>query len=1376
MRFRPSATPDVALAAGGAFIATFLVASPAWALPTPDALLGAAQLLPVLVGAIAGVLGTVSVAVWRMIKRRKDPLRFLMRIVIGLTIALLVTGGYAAYLVAGSANEKLRANTAAYLRGDSTINQFAQIEHPKIVAKISAFGSEISFEELDRRIREDPAFHPLMLTGTRFRSRMLYDAGNLAFGPPGQEVPFQFTYNVKADILKIPAEERAQRDLILEGSSIRFILWPPDEELPGLLGSFKSVRYTKLLGGTQRDPVEHMYSRGPDGRLKRVDRAASSKLDFPVMDESRVFLDALAVRFPNWMELLSAAEVAPYINQDENPDTIIVVPTVGQMTQVKTVAYLLCHQLPGRFKPGTFDPDHPETAGKITSAYMKDKSVFSRMGVYIIDYSSEDLEREIHSLVDVVRGKQFMVVALSRTEWLTPGLDFAYHVYLDSKTTGAPFRYVGGTLVAAEAGADYIIRQAAENQSLIARGRRATARLLEWLKPQLGSIGAGIIALAFAIWLLTLPVALFGGGASIWRRVRDRRARTNGFLSGINSLASRPFFRISRRWEVAETVVAIALLFPGFLFLAAKGSPAHGAALAWIPDLGKPDLVMSLVITALIWARVAMLRAIGAEPSGATKIIGEATMFIGFAVLCILWVPAVIALYAGVLAALRLLVAVALVTWARRAMSRIIDARAAKPPAAVAGKRAYYERFEDITRVEACGGKAKNLAVLARLKSELFRVPAGLVLYLDELPPTAADFDEKVKSSVRACLPGASKFSVRSTSSTEDSEVTSEAGKYLSLLNVELDGIPAAVRRVYDSYAVKGSSGVGVIVQVMANARIAGVAFSTAPDNPAVGAVEYVEGLGEGLVSGEKTPGAVWFSRARGEIVYFDRQVPPEAERIFLAAMLLESVFGAPQDIEWAVADGTLFLLQARPITKYTHDEAVATEQRRLLATDSTPQWALTDISEIVDNPSRFTFSLLERVYSDKGSLGRALQATGLSTAGFKSDAIFGRLYTRSDLASSPITLLLGGLKARRARRALASGAEGFRAKVAAEYRADRIVEYGSSANSLTDEQLAAKAIEVVESFEREVYPIAFEATLRAGILGNNSALAKPVRTVASDFYQALATLSHSKDARAFAREWGHRSASDYDLASPSFGEDHASADAFAATFAGYVDSTPSTQEPLNPYQVYVQLKEHTKDYSVRYLRQARPLLVELARRRNLAVDALFSLSLDELRRVPKLGAAELEALVAHARHAAEAFKAIPLGEAIRLTDIESLGRRSAMTETEEEDAAGALSGQMLGSPKDFSGRAVPAGERDAAKLQGSVLVTGTLKPELVGLFDQISGVITRQGGVLSHAAIVAREKGVPVLRLDRGFDRLTPGTLVQVNKSGTVSFPADGS
>src|SRR5262249_47793074 len=156
----------------------------------------------------------------------------------------------------------------------------------------------------------------------------------------------------------------------------------------------------------------------------------------------------------------------------------------------------------------------------------------------------------------------------------------------DSRKTGAPFRYAGGTLVAEEAGADYIASLATDHQSFGAVARRDTARLLRWLEPYLGSIGAGVVALAFAGWLLTLPVALFGGGASIWRRIRDRRARTNGFLSGVTSLASRPFFRISRRWEVIETVVAVALLFPGFTLLAANGSPAHGAAFGWISDLG----------------------------------------------------------------------------------------------------------------------------------------------------------------------------------------------------------------------------------------------------------------------------------------------------------------------------------------------------------------------------------------------------------------------------------------------------------------------------------------------------------------------------------------------------------------------------------------------------------------------------------------------------------------------------------------------------------------------------------------------------------------------------------------------------------------------
>jgi pyruvate,water dikinase len=44
------------------------------------------------------------------------------------------------------------------------------------------------------------------------------------------------------------------------------------------------------------------------------------------------------------------------------------------------------------------------------------------------------------------------------------------------------------------------------------------------------------------------------------------------------------------------------------------------------------------------------------------------------------------------------------------------------------------------------------------------------------------------------------------------------------------------------------------------------------------------------------------------------------------------------------------------------------------------------------------------------------------------------------------------------------------------------------------------------------------------------------------------------------------------------------------------------------------------------------------------------------------------------------------------------------------------------------------------------ILYTKVLSPELTKYFPQISGIVSEQGGLLSHLAIIAREKNLPVL------------------------------
>jgi pyruvate,water dikinase len=247
----------------------------------------------------------------------------------------------------------------------------------------------------------------------------------------------------------------------------------------------------------------------------------------------------------------------------------------------------------------------------------------------------------------------------------------------------------------------------------------------------------------------------------------------------------------------------------------------------------------------------------------------------------------------------------------------------------------------DPTQAQALlGTKAANLARLAGIG---FPVPAGVVV----TPTAEADWEQTCARLLQAAAEltqrQGQRFAVRSSGTAEDLAGASFAGQYETVLDVGLEELPEAVRQVVDSAASarvaayrqahpeagataataggpSGSgSGMAVLVQVMVAAEAAGVAFTA---NPLTGerdevVVSAVRGLGERLVSGEAT-GEQWVVRGEDAVCRHGREGAIAAEQALAIATLARRVehhFGSPQDIEWAIADGQLYLLQARPMT-----------------------------------------------------------------------------------------------------------------------------------------------------------------------------------------------------------------------------------------------------------------------------------------------------------------------------------------------------------------------------------------------------------------------------------------------------------------------------
>ena len=180
-------------------------------------------------------------------------------------------------------------------------------------------------------------------------------------------------------------------------------------------------------------------------------------------------------------------------------------------------------------------------------------------------------------------------------------------------------------------------------------------------------------------------------------------------------------------------------------------------------------------------------------------------------------------------------------------------------------------------------------------------------------------------------------YAVRSSGAMEDMAEHSFAGQYDTFLNVPCDALCDRIvdcyrsmfREVILSYIVDNGIpaerlGMSVVVQEMVDAEISGICFTVDPStgNDREMLIEASEGLGENLVSGRTAPQQYhfnWYDNT--EVIKGDspgrRLLPPEKLTEFaLCFKSIQQYFGYPCDIEFAVREGRLYILQSRAVTK----------------------------------------------------------------------------------------------------------------------------------------------------------------------------------------------------------------------------------------------------------------------------------------------------------------------------------------------------------------------------------------------------------------------------------------------------------------------------
>lgn len=261
---------------------------------------------------------------------------------------------------------------------------------------------------------------------------------------------------------------------------------------------------------------------------------------------------------------------------------------------------------------------------------------------------------------------------------------------------------------------------------------------------------------------------------------------------------------------------------------------------------------------------------------------------------------------------------------------------------------------------ETCGGKASVLGALLRAG---LLVPDGFVIPFDVYRAAIRNPTTTVADALHDAIAeglerlGDPPAAVRSSADNEDTPAASAAGQHESVLAVQGVGpVMSAVQacwaslqsqRAIDYRAALGADKrrsehetMAVLVQSLIDAEVSGVMFTPATQDGTT-EIEASWGLGPTVVGGTVTPDAYRVD-AHGAVTktISDKQIRTDrdgtglvtrhvsnsdrgtatiddetAVKIAQLGRRIAAILGGPQDIEWAIEDDRIWILQARPIT-----------------------------------------------------------------------------------------------------------------------------------------------------------------------------------------------------------------------------------------------------------------------------------------------------------------------------------------------------------------------------------------------------------------------------------------------------------------------------
>lgn len=589
---------------------------------------------------------------------------------------------------------------------------------------------------------------------------------------------------------------------------------------------------------------------------------------------------------------------------------------------------------------------------------------------------------------------------------------------------------------------------------------------------------------------------------------------------------------------------------------------------------------------------------------------------------------------------------------------------------------------------------------LQRLRDAGFGVPPFVAIDSSEMSLPA----ETIAARAIDELPAAS-YAVRSSAIAEDGDASSMAGQFRTELDVAPERLAEAIDTVRSDATGKlgGLGDFSLIIQAFVEPDFAGVAFTRDPLGGRETVVEFRPGRGDKVVGGEVVPERVTFYRGQAEA----KTTLPAFETARQAFLKIESLFGAPQDIEWCVANGTWFFLQSRPVTALSPSTTAMNARLDETLPAGRFYFEKTGVCEVAPRPSAETLDLLRRMYANCGPVDSAYRALGIAyrdTSFLR--VVEGELYVDRErelqsLLPSHSYLFDDSFRPRPVR---------IRGFLTSLRNAKRLRTIGTVPNSLIDELLSALDRPLVSTTRDE----AIDAFLRdyGTVFLMNLYADAAVRHLESSLPATVAV------------------ATALSFVPPGMAEPLTPPLNLVGNTLEFTDASPFIAIPeraetpsipptiptdhLRDAQAALRLREYGRWLAIRHLTRIRQF------------PQLPTPSVGSKHELPTLGVGSNSPL--------PILPDILTDRPIAVASSDPLGV-----------SAGIAEGILSNIP-----------------IPGTILVVDSLTPDLAN-HPNLLGVIASRGGILSHYAIIARELGIPVIvRADAM--RLPIGSLVRMD------------